>query len=334
MSLHKFFRPIAPAAREATNLLCMDINRIYEALTSPTPPHRLKRAGAPFASACALALLIQIERVPLIALSYSATELDARFPHDLVPPCARRVFKEELSRYRAWRRTLFDLFLLERGSLADQDPIAGLMRIARLEYGGRCPERLRVLRHAVPTGMTLTMLTRSAALQIDKRLCSDVRPQFRAALSVLDRLQVAPLASASGHLLPSAKIGRLPKPSEHLYHAPLPQQLEAVYAVGPPRLKRALPFVYRLCLTTGILSGSQDVTLGDLAQKCMSLWEVNPADHGFHKPTPTTLKSYIWFIGQHAGTDFPPLKRSQPAVCEAWTDLRSLMRQHGTTALI
>lgn len=133
----------------------MDIENIYEALTSLNPPAHLLRAGKLFALTTTISLLIKIEGVPLSFLSYTADALDMRFPHDTVPAHARGIFKKELSRYRAWRRTLFDLYLLETGAPADQDAISGLMRIARLEGEGGNATKLRILRHVLPGPVTL-----------------------------------------------------------------------------------------------------------------------------------------------------------------------------------
>lgn len=307
----------------------MDIDRIYEALTSPSPPENLKRAGRPFASASALALLIKIEGVPLMGLSYSAEELDSRFPKDNVPPCARSIFKEELSRYRAWRRTLFDLFLLETGTLADQEPVAGLMRIARLEFDENKSRRLSILRRVLRDGMQVSDLTNAHALQIDRQLCGSMRLRVRVALSLLDQLQRAPLAAASGHLLPAEIIGRLPAPSGHLYHAPLPPRLQAAYADAPTLPKAAMPFVYRLSLMTGIVSSEQDLSLDELAWKCRALWEVDPADHGFQRPSQVALRMYIRHVGQYSGQGYIAPKPKQPTVAATWADLRQLMRSHG-----
>lgn len=87
----------------------MDIGNIYEALTSPTPPAHLLRAGKVLPLTITVSLLMKIEGVPLSFLSYTADALATRFSHETVPSHARSIFKEELSRYRAWRRTLFDL---------------------------------------------------------------------------------------------------------------------------------------------------------------------------------------------------------------------------------
>ncbi|SDY85881.1 hypothetical protein SAMN05444340_12220 [Citreimonas salinaria] len=312
----------------------MDINRTYEALTSPTPPTHLLPAGPPFATASALALLIRIEGVPLLALSYSAKDLETRFPHVMVPACARKVFKLELSRYRAWRRTLFDLYLLETGSLADRDVIAGLKRIARLQFGGRIVEKLNILRHALPDKMEIKELSSASALQIDQRLAGDIRPPFRAALALLDRLQDAPLAAGSRHLLPTGIIGRLPAPSGHLYHAPLPPLLGAVYSEAPPLLRAAVPFVYRLSLITGIISPDQDPSLDAFARTCLALWGVDPADHGFRRPSQVALKAYIRNIGHSVETPFGAPRRKQPEFVDAWSDLREQMRAHGKDAVI
>ncbi len=323
-----FSRPIASAVHEKTNILCMDINHTYEALSSPTPPPHLSPAGSSFAAASALALLIPIEGVPLLALSYSAQDLQTRFPHDRVPPCACRVFKQELSRYRAWRRTLFDLFLLETGSFADRDVVAGFERLARLQFGQHV-NRFSILRHALPNTMEIRDLTAASALDIDRSLPDHRRQPFRAALSMLDRLQDAPLAAGSRHLLPSEIIGRLPPPSGHLYHAPLPPRLEAAYSDAPALLRAAMPFVYRLSLITGILSPDQDPSLDDLASKCVALWDVDPIDYDFLRPSQVTLKTYIRNIGKHSGVGQTPPARELSAIPQAWSDLRSLMRQHG-----
>ncbi|MBL3702119.1 hypothetical protein GI582_05335 [Sulfitobacter sp. BDSS02] len=311
----------------------MDINRTYEALTSPTPPQHLKRAGTPFATASALALLVQIECAPLLALSYSAEDLQARFPHDQVPLRARGVFKQELTRYLAWRRTLFDLFLLETGSFADRDVVAGFERIARLQFG-RHANALYILRHALPPELEIRELTSATALQIDRRLPGKTRPPYRAALALLDRLQGAPLAAGSRHLLPSEIIGRLPAPSGHLYHAPLPPRLAATYSNAPPLVRAAMPFVYRLSLMTGILSQDQDPSLDELASKSMSLWGVDPNDHGFRRPSQVALKAYIRNIGNHVQVSFSAPKQKQSALLEAWSDLREQMRAHGKEASI
>ena len=311
----------------------MDINRTYEALTSPTPPQHLLRAGSSFATSTALSLLIKIENTPLLALSYSQKDLQARFPHDRVPLCARGVFKQELSRYRAWRRMLFDLFLLATGFLPDGETVAGLERIARLEFKRLTPD-LYILRHTIPENMQISELTFAKALQIDRELSGHQRQAFRSALSMLDRLQEAPLAAGARHLLPEGIIGRLPAPSGHLYHAPLPIRLNEVYSAAPPLLRAAMPFVYRLCIVTKILTPDQDPTLDELAQECLKLWNVEPSDHGFHRPSQIALKTYIRNIGNHATGQFEAPKLSHPAHVEAWSDLRDTMREREKAALL
>ena len=324
---------IALAGGKSTNILSMNIAHIYHALSCPTPPAHLARAGSPFATASALALLIQIENVPLLALSYSASDLQTRFPSHEVPLCAQKFFKLELTRYQAWRRTLFDLFLLETGSFADQDLIAGLERIVRLQFKRRTNE-LYALRHALPPTVEIKDLTPSSALQIDRHLDGPLRQSYRAALGLLDRLQDAPLAAGSRHFLPAEIIGRLPPPTGHLYHAPLPPKLDAVYSVAPSRVRAAVPFLYRLSLIAEILSPDLDPSFNDFAEKCLSLWNVDPQEHGFQKPSQVALQSYIRRIGLHAGADYAPPTPVQATVPQAWTDLRSLMRQRGFQKMI
>lgn len=307
----------------------MDIENIYEALTSPNPPAQLLRAGKLFALTTTISLLIKIEGVPLSFLSYTADALDMRFPHDTVPFHARGIFKGELSRYRAWRRTLFDLYLLENGAPADQDVIAGLMRIARLEGEGYNSQKLYILRHIISEKMKVSNLTYANAIKIDKTLTENDRQTFRGALYVLDRLQAAPLAAASTHLLPREVIGLLPPPSGHLYHAPLPPVLSLAYEAGEPPLRAALPFVYRLSLLAGILTAQQDPSLDELARKCQLLWEVDPAKFGFARPSKAALKQYIRNIGRHSGITYSPPIPKQSVVDAAWADLRISMRSHG-----
>ncbi|WP_123585429.1 hypothetical protein [Phaeobacter inhibens] len=273
--------------------------------------------------------MMKIEGVPLSFLSYTADALATRFSHETVPSHARSIFKEELSRYRAWRRTLFDLYLLETGSLADQDVIAGLMRIARLEGEESTATKLLILGHVLPEEMTISDLTYENALEIDKGLNGKKRPAFRNALYLLDRLRAAPLAAASTHLLPREVIGLLPPPSGHLYHAPLPPVLSVAYEAGEPPLRAALPFVYRLSLLAGILTSQQDPTLDELARKCQLLWEVDPAKYGFVRPSKIALKQYIRNIGKHSGITYSPPMPKQSVVDAAWADLRISMRSHG-----
>lgn len=307
----------------------MDIQKTYEALTSPCPPEHLMRAGRPFALASAIALLIKFEGVPLNLLSYAPEELDARFPHNVVPAHTQSVFKGEMTRYLGWRRMIFDVQLLETGSPADQDTISALMRICRLEHGKNTTQNLGALRHALPTGMKISDLTYPVALQVDKQLSEKARPPFRAAISLLDRLQDAPLAAASRHLLPPEILGRLPQPSGHLYHTPLPPKLNTAYLNAAPSLKAALPFVYRLSLVTGIFSSEQDPSLDEFARKSQQMWETDPVDYGFVKPSKVALKIYIRNIGKNSTIFYSAPKPQQSRASVAWSELRDRMRALG-----
>lgn len=289
---------VSSVIAKSTNLLCMDIIRTYEALTSSAPPQHLRRAGTPFAVATALSLLSRTEGVPLFTLSFRPEELDARYPAGSVPQHAREVFKMELSRYHGWRRTVFDAFLLDTGRPPDQDPVSALMRVARLEIPGNSYQHLRTLRRAVPDLSRLHDIGREGALHIDKQLPPKLRPSFRTALSVLDRLRESSLATASRHMLPCTAIGTLPAPSSHLYHAPLPKRLDGVYSEAPLKLRAAIPFVYRLCCLAGILIPHEDPSLDELARKSRQLWDIDPSAYGFRSPTKAALKKYITNIGK------------------------------------
>ena len=295
----------------------MDIQHIYEALTSPTPPKHLARAGSPFALATAISLLMTIERAPLWTLRYTADELLTRFSKSHVPPCVHGIFKTEKTRYLAWRRKIFDLFLLDQGKSPDTDPIDALIRIARVEFAGSTHQHLYVLRRVLSEQAGIGALTRSEALRIDRTLKPMTRQTFRAALGMLDRLHSAPLAASSSHLLPQETIGRLPPPSGHIYHAPLPTQLEKIHAEAPPLLKRAIPFVYRLSVETGVISSGEDPSLDEFANTSRSLWDVDPANYGFERPNKVALRAYIRDIGKASSTPYIPPPRNQTSLNQA-----------------
>lgn len=312
----------------------MDISRLYEALTSPTPPPHLDPAGTPFQLATHLSLLPKIEGVPLLGLTYTAEELCNRFPHDAVPLYAQPVFKEELSRYRAWRRALFDLYLLEIGVPADMDEIAALTRIARLEYTVGKYKKLFILRRTLPKGLRICDLSTNVALTVDKAIVPKDRPQFRNALSVIDQLQTAQLAQSVQHLLPTKNIGQLPAPGSHVYHAPLPPKLETEFADGATLLKAAMPFAYRFALHTGALSNDDDPTLNELALRLKPMFEIDPAEHGFRSPTKATFQTYIRHIWKYSSLGPYMRDSTLSPIQEAWVEFRRQIRLHGKTEMI
>ena len=312
----------------------MDIQRLYEALTSPTPPPHLEPAGTPFELATHLSLLPKIEGVPLFGLTYTAADLCNRFPHDSVPLYAQSVFKKELTRYRAWRRALFDLYLLDVGVPPDMDEIAALTRIARLEYTAKKHQELSVLRRTLPNGWRICGLNAEAALNLDKALDPKDRPQFRRALSVVDQLQTAQLAKSVQHLLPTKLIGKLPKPSSHVYHAPLPPKLTAEFVDGEALLKAAMPFCYRLAVLTKALSADDDPTLDELALRLKPIYDIDPAEHGFHSPTKANFQVYIRHIWKYSSLGpYVPISTLSP-VEKAWAEFRRQLRSHGKTDMI
>jgi len=330
----RYRKEIPSACRKATNVLSMDIQRLYEALTSPTPPPHLEPAGTPFQLATHLSLLPKIEGVPLLGLTYTAADLCNRFPHDVVPLYAQSVFKKELSRYRAWRRALFDLYLLDIGVPADVDVIDALMRIARLEYGGRTYQRLSILRRTLSNDRRICDLNTETALALDKALIPRDRAPFRSALSVIDWLQTGQLAQGVQHLLPTKPIGQLPAPSSHVYHAPLPPKLAARFADGEALLKAALPFCYRLAVRTKALSADDDPTLEELALRLKPIYDIDPAEHGFHSPTKANFQVYIRHIWKYSSLGpYVPISTLSP-VEKAWAEFRRQLRSHGKTEMI
>ncbi|MGJ8546663.1 MAG: hypothetical protein ACSHWZ_14550 [Sulfitobacter sp.] len=330
----RYREEISSAFKKATNVLCMDIQHLYEALTSPTPPPHLEPAGTPFQLATHLSLLQRMEGVPLMGLTYTAADLCNRFPHDVVPLHAQPIFKKELSRYRGWRRALFDLYLLDMGRPADMEDIAALMRIARLEFITEKPSELSILRKILPANRRICDLNAESALALDKSLDPKDRPPFRRALSVIDQLQTAQLAQSVQHLLPTKNIGQLPAPSSHVYHAPLPPKLATEFADGATLLKAAMPFAYRFALHTGALSNDDDPTLNELALRLKPMFEIDPAEHGFRSPTKATFQTYIRHIWKYSSLG-PYIRDSTLSpIQEAWVEFRRQIRLHGKTEMI
>lgn len=319
---------------KATNVLNMDIQRLYEALTSPTPPPHLKPAGTPFQLATHLSLLQKIEGVPLLGLTYTAEELCNRFPHDVVPLHAQPIFKKELSRYRGWRRAIFDLYLLDIGKPADIENIAALTRIARLEFTVEKHKELYILRNILPENLRICDLDAENALALDKSLDPKDRPPFRRALSVIDQLQTAQLAQDVKYLLPNEMIGQLPAPSSHVYNAPLPPKLAAEFADGATLLKAAMPFAYRLALLSGALSDDDDPTLDELALRLKPLFGIDPADYGFRSPTQATFQIYIRHIWKFSSLGPYVRARTLSPIQVTWAELRRQLRSRGKTEMI
>ena len=131
------------------------------------------------------------------------------------------------------------------------------------------------------------------------------------------------------HLLPPEILGRLLQPSGHLYHTPLPPKLNAAYLNAAPSLKAALPFVYRLSLVTGIFSSEQDPSLDEFARKSQQMWETDPVDYGFVKPSKVALKIYIRNIGKNSTIFYSAPKPQQSRASVAWSELRARMRALG-----
>lgn len=319
---------------KATNVLNMDIQRLYEALTSPTPPPHLEPAGTPFQLATHLSLLQKIERVPLLGLTYTAADLCNRFPHEVVPLHAQAVFKKELTRYWGWRRAIFDLYLLDMGKPADMEDIAALTRIARLEFATEKHKELSILRGMLPANLRICDLNAEKALALDKSLDPKNRAPFRRALSVMDHLQTSQLAQGVKHLLPKEKIGQLPAPSSHVYNAPLPPKLAAQFANGGASLKAAIPFAYRFAVLIKTLSDGDDPTLEELALVLKPMFELDPADYGFRRPNKATFQTYIkriWdcsSLGPYVGIS------TLSPVQEAWAKLRKQLRAHGKSDMV
>ncbi|MGC0225617.1 hypothetical protein [Pseudooceanicola nitratireducens] len=102
---------------------------------------------------------------------------------------------------------------------------------------------------------------------------------------MLDRLQSSELAQATG-LLPHEIIGPLPRPSDHTTHAPLPPKLERLHAISGPKVKSALPAVYRASVLMHLVDIHADPTLEELLseQVVEQLIDLDPSILGMEKP--------------------------------------------------
>lgn len=320
---------------KATNVPCMNVAETYQALTGDAPPAHLLRAGGAFALRTALLLLAEFESLPLVAMSYSGTDLARKFPGDVVPVQAQCTFNSELTRYQSWRRRVLDLQLLSDGTRVDVDPIAGLQRIARIEIGDWAINSFYTLRKVLPEATDPAAVDRSIALRINAELSGFVLSAFRQSISVMDRLQESPLAKATG-LLPAEPIGPLPSDSDHRKHAPLPDKLAEEFERAPANIRSAIPFVYRIAVMRGLISSSDNITMKDLV--CGSnevvLLGLDPADFGFERPTRATLRMYVRRLVRHVGPVDAPRRSSSDPVAQAWAELRLELSGRGLKSVM
>ncbi len=272
----------------------MNYADVFTRLSGETPPEHLKPAGTPFAIATALTLLTRIVRVPLVGFDCPPPELAQMFPGDRVPEIAVRVLGRELTRYQAWRRLLLDCHMLETGCAVDPDPIAGLQRLARIYIGQNAQNPFYYLRTVLPTGTAPCQLDRELAIALDRGLTGSSREGFRAALSVMDRLQDHPIAKSTG-LLPQNRIGGMPKEFDHVAFAPLPEPLKSGYDALPRPDQNAIAFVHRVAQMEGLVSAGQPIGLKDLGAPAVveALRQVDPADLGFSRPSKTNYLKYV-----------------------------------------
>ncbi|WP_109464311.1 hypothetical protein [Albibacillus kandeliae] len=313
----------------------MKVAETYQALNGDTPPAHLLRAGGAFTLKTALLLLAEFESLPLVAMSYSGTELATKFPRDVIPVQAQGTFKSELTRYQSWRRRLLDLQLLTDGTRVDDDPITGLQRVARIEIGDWAVNSFYTLRKVLPEATDPAAIDRSIALRINAELSGFVLSNFRQSISVMDRLQESALAKGTG-LLPAEPIGPLPSDSDHRRYAPLPDKLAKEFERAPANVRCAIPFIYRIAVMRGLISSSENISTKDLV--CGSnevvLLGLDPAEFGFERPAKATLKIYVQRLVRHVGPVDAPRRSSADPVEHAWSELRHELSRRGLKSVM
>lgn len=313
--------PAISLSAGSTNLLSMTFAEIHAALESAEPDKRFSLLGDPFAHLTALALLTTIIRLPLFAIDLPAPGFSARFTKHSMPPEAKAVFGKELGKYRTWRRLLLDCQLLATGKAVDADPWDSLRRLARLVLSRQAANNIYNASARLPAGLAPWQIDRELVLKVDAALPDERRAAFRAGLRIIDKLHGVELARASG-LLPSVKIGLLPKPTAHEMHIPLPTQLQRLFAAAPQPVRSAIPFVWRLAVAGGVFKSVDDTAPRDLVAppQFQRLLALDPRHFGFMRPSAKTYRVYLYRIARHVD----PLAGASPEadpVVAPWQEL-------------
>ncbi|MBY6159020.1 hypothetical protein [Pseudooceanicola nitratireducens] len=308
----------------------MDCGKLFDELSGADPRKELTRAASPFALATALTLLAKIDETPLSMLRYSGTSLSNRLTVDEIPEGAQKIFGSNRSRYLAFRRRILDLQLLATRTRVDADAIHGLQRLARLEIRSSAANPFYELRRVLADQVEPAELTRELAIELEKPLTGLNRGSYRAALGVLDRLQSSELARATG-LLPRDLIGPLPRPSDHTTHAPLPPKLERLHAISGPKVKSALPAVYRASLLMHLVNIHADPTLDELlSQRAVEqLIDLDPSNLGMEKPKKKAFHIYVLNLLKAISSDPSRRNTAFDAVSISWSKFRAELADRG-----
>jgi len=312
----------------------MDVSKIYCDLEADAPPQPYLKAGGAFALRTGLLLLAEFEAMPLFTLSYEGTQLADRYPAHAIPMQCRAVFKGEVTRYNAWRRALLDLQFLSTDHAVDADPIVGLQRLARLEIGAWAANPFYLLLKVLPAGMGPCDLDDKTAMDLNAQLSGHEQRTFRMAVSLMARLQGSELAAERG-ILPKTVIGVPPLEMDPRRSTALPAALEDAYQRAPASVRPAISLVYRLVRHMNLLPISDETSVEDLLtdETEPALYELDPSDLGYRKPSQETLRTYLRTLNRFLGCRGTGKRLRADPVQTAWSELRQALVDRGMLAV-
>ena len=249
------------------------LHQIYSELQAET-----LHVGNRTAAIAALDLLASLHDLLLVALDLDAPKFALAYPQDHVPIIARPVFKGEVRRYRMFRNTILDCQMIADPGDVDGAPWSSLRRVVRLcLWVG--DNTIYGVTSVLPAGITPADVTRDLALSIDMTLEGTKRTWFRRGLSILDDLHDHELARRTG-LLPTERIGRFPKMTDHAAIEPLPPTLRALRDAAQRPARNAIDSLWRLAVVAGVFRRGEDPSLDDLCRRYPDVANLDPSKFG------------------------------------------------------
>lgn len=251
-------------------------------------------AGTALPYLTAYSILAKITGVPLFAFDSAGAAFGSRYPKNNLPAEAQAYFRGDVAAYNSWRNLILDAQLLAVRGPVDCDAWDGLRRVARICRGRAFATRLYHVSSRVPEGVLPWDIDRELVVRIDAALVGQGRSSFRQGLGALDALHREALARDVG-ILPPAKIGRLPKLTDHAAQFPLPPELAKFWQAASSPDRNALSFVWRMARTAGIFSAADNPApeVFFAMGRGESLAGLDPQDFGLHRPSQNTYSIYL-----------------------------------------
>ncbi|UWQ48974.1 hypothetical protein K3720_13730 [Leisingera caerulea] len=315
-------------SQQSANIQLMKLADVHACLSDG----RLNPSGLPAGIALpyltAFSILAKITGVPLFVFDSAGAAFAARYPKNALPAEAEAYFKGDVAAYNSWRNLILDAQLLAVRGLVDCDAWDGLRRVARICRGRAFATRLYHVSSRIPEGLLPWDIDRELAVRIDAALAGQGRSSFRQGLGALDALHREALAREAG-LLPPAKIGRLPKLTDHAAQFQLPPALVKFWQAASSPDRNALSFVWRMARMAGIFSAADDPApeVFFAGGRGETLAGLDPQDFGLHRPSQNTYGIYLRRLScrftQMGGAGLP---EGGSQAERRWAELKDLAR--------